>query len=56
LNINKIIGLSFFFKAHPWFKGVEWDKLYEMKAAFIPEVNDELDTQNFEKFDEVCYR
>ncbi|XP_004495372.1 uncharacterized protein [Cicer arietinum] len=40
-------------KAHPWFKGVEWDKLYQMKAAFIPEVNDELDTQNFEKFDEV---
>jgi len=26
-----------------------------MKAAFIPEVNDELDTQNFEKFEEVCY-
>ena len=25
-----------------------------MKAAFIPEVNDELDTQNFEKFEEVC--
>ncbi|PQQ17227.1 serine/threonine-protein kinase tricorner [Prunus yedoensis var. nudiflora] len=23
-----------------------------MKAAFIPEVNDELDTQNFEKFEE----
>ncbi|KAE8667987.1 Calcium-binding EF-hand family protein isoform 1 [Hibiscus syriacus] len=40
-------------KAHPWFKGVEWDKLYQMKAAFIPEVNDELDTQNFEKFEEV---
>lgn len=42
------------FQAHPWFKGVEWDKLYQMKAAFIPEVNDELDTQNFEKFEEVC--
>ncbi|KAK7356911.1 hypothetical protein VNO80_16191 [Phaseolus coccineus] len=40
-------------KAHPWFKGVDWDKLYQMKAAFIPEVNDELDTQNFEKFEEV---
>ncbi|QCE05080.1 serine/threonine-protein kinase tricorner-like [Vigna unguiculata] len=40
-------------KAHPWFKGIEWDKLYKMKAAFIPEVNDELDTQNFEKFEEV---
>ncbi|KAL3645661.1 hypothetical protein CASFOL_010841 [Castilleja foliolosa] len=40
-------------KAHPFFKGVEWNKLYKMKAAFIPEVNDELDTQNFEKFDET---
>ncbi|GAU31297.1 hypothetical protein TSUD_315060 [Trifolium subterraneum] len=40
-------------KAHPWFKGVEWDKLYEMEAAFKPQVNGELDTQNFMKFDEV---
>ncbi|XP_024383390.1 uncharacterized protein [Physcomitrium patens] len=40
-------------KAHPWFKGVQWDKLYEMEAAYKPEVNGELDTQNFEKFDEV---
>ncbi|KAL6331301.1 hypothetical protein AAG906_009729 [Vitis piasezkii] len=40
-------------KAHPWFKDVEWDKLYEMEAAFKPEVNGELDTQNFMKFDEV---
>lgn len=27
-----------------------------MEAAFIPEVNDELDTQNFEKFEEVFIR
>jgi hypothetical protein len=40
-------------QAHPWFRGVEWDKLYEMEAAFKPEVNGELDTQNFEKFEEV---
>ncbi|KAL3498670.1 hypothetical protein ACH5RR_041402 [Cinchona calisaya] len=40
-------------KAHPWFKDVEWDKLYEMEAAYKPEVNGELDTQNFMKFDEV---
>ncbi|KAI5649581.1 hypothetical protein M9H77_35586 [Catharanthus roseus] len=40
-------------KAHPWFRGIEWDKLYQMRAAFIPEVNDELDTQNFEKFEET---
>ncbi|XP_015948803.1 uncharacterized protein LOC107473728 [Arachis duranensis] len=39
-------------KAHPFFNGVEWDKLYQMEAAFIPEVNNELDTQNFEKFEE----
>ncbi|XP_027148079.1 serine/threonine-protein kinase tricorner isoform X1 [Coffea eugenioides] len=39
-------------KVHPWFKGVDWDRIYQMEAAFIPEVNDELDTQNFEKFDE----
>lgn len=40
-------------QAHPWFEGVEWEKIYQMEAAFIPEVNDDLDTQNFEKFDEV---
>jgi serine/threonine kinase 38 len=40
-------------KAHAWFEGTEWDKLYQMKAAFMPEVNDELDTQNFEKFEEA---
>lgn len=39
-------------KAHPWFKDVAWDKLYDMEAAYRPEVNGELDTQNFMKFDE----
>ncbi|CAN1274044.1 Serine/threonine-protein kinase 38-like [Linum perenne] len=40
-------------KAHPWFKSVQWDKLYEMEAAYKPTVNGELDTQNFEKFPEL---
>lgn len=40
-------------KAHPWFRGIQWEKLYDMEAAFKPEVKDELDTQNFEKFEEV---
>ncbi|KAH7439853.1 hypothetical protein KP509_04G079200 [Ceratopteris richardii] len=40
-------------KAHPWFQGIQWDKLYDMEAAYIPEVKDELDTQNFEKFEEI---
>ncbi|ONK57371.1 uncharacterized protein A4U43_C10F19400 [Asparagus officinalis] len=39
-------------KDHSWFEGVQWDNLYQMEAAFIPEVKDELDTQNFEKFEE----
>lgn len=52
LDLDKFNRLTVF-QAHQWFKGVEWDKLYQMKAAFIPEVNDELDTQNFEKFEEV---
>ncbi|KAL5225716.1 hypothetical protein ABZP36_012355 [Zizania latifolia] len=39
-------------KEHSWFSGVEWDKLYETEAAYIPQVTDELDTQNFEKFED----
>ena len=39
-------------QAHPWFEGVEWEKIYQIEAAYIPDVNDNLDTQNFEKFDE----
>ncbi|KAF0930341.1 hypothetical protein E2562_032185 [Oryza meyeriana var. granulata] len=39
-------------KEHSWFSGVEWDKLYEIEAAYTPQVTDELDTQNFEKFEE----
>lgn len=27
-------------------------KLYETEAAYLPQVTDELDTQNFEKFEE----
>ncbi|XP_057781506.1 uncharacterized protein LOC130999850 [Salvia miltiorrhiza] len=53
-NVEKRLGTrgADEIKSHRWFKGIEWDKLYQMKAAFIPEVNGELDTQNFEKFDE----
>ncbi|XP_050206944.1 uncharacterized protein LOC126656416 isoform X1 [Mercurialis annua] len=53
-NVNQRLGTKGAdeLKCHPWFKGVEWDKLYHIEAAFLPEVNDELDTQNFEKFEE----
>ena len=57
MQITILTGCICCFQAHPWFKGIKWDKLYQIKAAFILEVNDELDTQNFEKFEEVdwCY-
>ncbi|KAJ8749103.1 hypothetical protein K2173_013710 [Erythroxylum novogranatense] len=53
-NVNQRLGSKGTdeLKAHTWFNGTDWDHLYQMEAAFIPEVNDELDTQNFEKFDE----
>ncbi|KAM0944763.1 putative protein kinase AGC-NDR family [Dioscorea sansibarensis] len=46
-------GGAYQIKAHPWFKDIVWDKLYEMEAAFKPDVNGELDTKNFLKFDEL---
>lgn len=49
-----MFNLFFHWKAHPWFKGIEWERLYESNAPYIPKVKHELDTQNFEKFDEVC--
>ncbi|MCI29058.1 serine/threonine-protein kinase CBK1-like, partial [Trifolium medium] len=54
-NVNQRLGSNGAteIKSHPFFEGVQWEKLYQMEAAFIPEVNDELDTQNFEKFEEV---
>ncbi|KAL7133212.1 hypothetical protein ABFS83_12G125300 [Erythranthe nasuta] len=40
-------------KAHPWFKDINWDILYEMEAAYKPAVCGDLDTQNFMIYDEV---
>ncbi|CAI0386155.1 unnamed protein product [Linum tenue] len=53
-NVNQRLGTNGAdeIKEHPFFNGVDWDNIYHMEAAFTPEVNDELDTQNFEKFDE----
>ncbi|KAJ3693901.1 hypothetical protein LUZ60_009381 [Juncus effusus] len=41
-------------KAHPWFEGIKWDSLYQTKAVFIPELKDDLDTHNFDNFEEPC--
>jgi serine/threonine kinase 38 len=39
-------------KHHPFFAGLDWDSLYRVKAPYTPDVQGELDTQNFEHFDE----
>jgi len=39
-------------KAHPFFAGVRWETLYAQRAPYVPDVDGELDTQNFEDFDE----
>eukprot|EP01102_Stenamoeba_stenopodia_P013350 TRINITY_DN431_c0_g1_i3.p1 TRINITY_DN431_c0_g1~~TRINITY_DN431_c0_g1_i3.p1 ORF type:complete len:357 (+),score=50.17 TRINITY_DN431_c0_g1_i3:182-1252(+) len=39
-------------KGHPWFAGIDWDKLYrkEITPPFIPPVCGPADTSNFEKY------
>jgi len=39
-------------KAHPFFRGVDWEALYEQTPPYNPTVEHELDTQNFEQFSE----
>jgi len=40
-------------KAHPFFKGMNFDKLRQSKAAIVPVVTSDTDTQNFDKFEET---
>lgn len=39
-------------KKHPFFKGINWENLRNTEAAIKPKVNSDVDTQNFDKFDE----
>ena len=38
-------------KAHPFFKGINWLKIKEMKPPFIPKLNSDYDCRYFDKFD-----
>ena len=35
-------------KAHPFFKGVKWDRIYNEEPSFVPQFDDECDTSYFD--------
>ena len=37
-------------KAHPFFKGINWQKIKEMKPPFIPELKNDYDNKYFDEF------
>ncbi len=39
-------------QAHPFFEGVDWERLPHQAPPYAPRVEHALDTQNFERFDE----
>lgn len=39
-------------KKHPFFTGVQWDILHQITPPYVPPVEHDLDSQNFERFDE----
>jgi len=41
-------------KAHPWFKGIDWHKMYnrQLEAPIRPHVSSPTDTRNFEEYDD----
>ena len=38
-------------QAHPFFNGVDWERLYSQRPPYTPVVAHELDTRNFENFE-----
>lgn len=41
-------------KAHPWFKGIDWDNLYSIDPPFVPDVDPES-TELFEERDQYQF-
>lgn len=39
-------------KAHPFFNDFKWEKITEASAPFKPELKHDLDTKNFDTFEE----
>lgn len=39
-------------KNHPFFEGLDWKNLRNMKAPYQPQVSSDISNENFDKFDE----
>jgi len=39
-------------KQHPFFEGINWKTIRSSIAPFIPDLSSEIDTSNFDKFEE----
>ena len=39
-------------KKHPFFKGIDWDNIRNVKAPFIPDIKNDYDTKYFDTFPE----
>lgn len=39
-------------KKHPFFEGVSWERMRFSAAPFVPSLASEIDTSNFDKFEE----
>ena len=40
-------------KQHPFFQGIDWENMGNATAPWIPELDDEVDSRNFDKFEEI---
>ncbi|KAL7721344.1 non-specific serine/threonine protein kinase [Entamoeba marina] len=45
-DINKI-------KSHPFFKGFNWNNVFDMKPPYVPQLRNALDTSNFDDFGDM---
>ena len=39
-------------KAHPFFAGIDWKNSREKNSPYEPELKNEIDVSNFDKYDE----
>ena len=53
-RLGNLKGAARDVKNHPWFKDIDWEKLYrrEIEAPIKPHISHALDTRNFEDYDE----